>query len=156
MASWFKYWLPKKTAKMKTAGFSIPLVGKKGLGVEVFKDEHRTEHAPLDFNFEITRKCDHAGLSFDASILGFGVEVEITDGRHWNGRKRRWYEQDEEQGEMEHSNALRMEIYNWALDADRESLLRVVLNKLRSLPINGVADFHEWVFETDETESAPN
>jgi len=37
----------------------------------------------LDFNFEISRHTDHAGIEFSIGIFGYSVAARIYDSRHW-------------------------------------------------------------------------
>jgi len=48
------------------------------------------EWSYFKFNFELTRKQDHAGLHFHLELFGFSVIVAIYDHRHWNYDKNEW------------------------------------------------------------------
>lgn len=51
-------------------------------------------------SLNISRKCDHAGLTYIFEVLGLGFEMKLYDTRHWNYKKNRWYYKDEELGEI--------------------------------------------------------
>lgn len=53
-------------------------------------------HSGAGFNIKLTTKRDHAGLTFFVCLFGFSIEVTLTDVRHWNVMKDRWYYDGEE------------------------------------------------------------
>jgi hypothetical protein len=46
--------------------------------------------ALIDFDFEISRRTDHAGIEFGIGILGYGVAARIYDSRHWDSVVKDW------------------------------------------------------------------
>jgi len=52
------------------------------------------------FNLDISlalKGHDHAGFNFYFALLGYKIEFNIYDVRHWNYDKNRWYKPGEEQ-----------------------------------------------------------
>jgi len=48
-----------------------------------------------------TRRQDHAGVGLRLEIFGVHLIVNLHDNRHWNWKKGRWYDEDEEQAERD-------------------------------------------------------
>ncbi len=46
----------------------------------------------LDIFLRISRKQNHAGIQTGLGLLGFNVEFQIYDSRHWNDETQRWQE----------------------------------------------------------------
>lgn len=44
----------------------------------------------ISFNFEITRKCDHAGIRLEVYLLGMMFHHRIYDIRHWDYDNDTW------------------------------------------------------------------
>lgn len=44
----------------------------------------------LLFDFQWSRKTDHAGISFSIGLLGAYVSVQFYDTRHWDHDNERW------------------------------------------------------------------
>ena len=45
----------------------------------------------FDFQFEISHKCDHAGITFIFGIYRlFWLNLNLYDHRHWNHKEDRW------------------------------------------------------------------
>jgi|LauGreDrversion4_2_1035121.scaffolds.fasta_scaffold1170212_2 hypothetical protein len=44
-------------------------------------------HQIIDINFSLTSKCDHAGLQILIGLIGYAVEFNIYDTRHWDRDK---------------------------------------------------------------------
>lgn len=44
----------------------------------------------LDIDFHISTKEDHAGVSLDIGLLGYGIHFQIYDSRHWNYETNKW------------------------------------------------------------------
>jgi len=54
---------------------------------------YRTHHI-VNFEFHITRRCDHAGVGFEFGLLGYSLEFQIYDTRHWNYELDNWISYD--------------------------------------------------------------
>ena len=53
--------------------------------------EHTVYDGTLfDFNFEWTRRGDHAGLEIVLGVLTYGIRFRIYDHRHWDYENNRW------------------------------------------------------------------
>ena len=48
-------------------------------------------HLLIDVDFHFTRKGDHAGLQLMFGILGYALEFNVYDTRHWDYENNTWY-----------------------------------------------------------------
>lgn len=46
----------------------------------------------LDIFLRVLHKQDHAGIQTGLGLLGFNIEFQIYDNRHWNDETQRWQE----------------------------------------------------------------
>ena len=44
----------------------------------------------INFEFHWNRNADHAGIGFELGLLGYGLEFQIYDTRHWDYENNRW------------------------------------------------------------------
>lgn len=44
----------------------------------------------LDFFLRVTRKQDHAGIHIGLGLIGFNLEMQIYDSRHWHKETNAW------------------------------------------------------------------
>ena len=65
----------------------------KYIELEVYKDA-----CIFSFDFSLTTRQDHAGLSMELGLLGYCVHFNFYDIRHWNDEAGRYYIYDEENG----------------------------------------------------------
>lgn len=42
------------------------------------------------FEFSLSHKCDHAGLTFQIAVMGYAARFSIYDCRHWDGKTNSW------------------------------------------------------------------
>jgi len=68
-------------------GFWVKVSKNKNIEVEIL---YQKEWDWFVFSFEITRKCDHAGVSFELEIIGISFQISFYDSRHWNYDKNTW------------------------------------------------------------------
>jgi len=66
----------------------------KYLELELFKD-----NTIASFSFRWAIRQDHAGLMIDFGLLGYSVNFNFYDNRHWNSKEGRWMRYSEELGE---------------------------------------------------------
>lgn len=52
--------------------------------------------ASLDF--KVTTRCDHAGIDLWLGLLGYSINFNLYDNRHWNHEEGRWMIYTEEKG----------------------------------------------------------
>jgi hypothetical protein len=50
------------------------------------------------FDLRITTRCDHAGTDLWLGLLGYSINLNFYDNRHWNHEASRYYQYDEENG----------------------------------------------------------
>lgn len=48
---------------------------------------------------------DHGGITLGLTLVGLDVSVKIYDGRHWNDKAGRWYEDGEQEREWDDREA---------------------------------------------------
>lgn len=46
------------------------------------------------FEFHLNFKCDHAGVKFQVGSLGYEVELNCYDSRHWDNDNDSWVDYD--------------------------------------------------------------
>jgi hypothetical protein len=73
--------------------YTTAIFDYKFLEIEYIRD---TDIIGLWFNW--TFRQSHAGISFGASLLSYGLYVTLEDTRHWDSNKNTWETYDEEQG----------------------------------------------------------
>ena len=44
----------------------------------------------IGFNFDYTIREDHAGLKFEFSLMGWGIDFHFYDHRHWNAETNKY------------------------------------------------------------------
>ena len=44
----------------------------------------------INFNFNWTTRCDHAGVKLEMSLLGYVLMFHLHDNRHWDYEKNDW------------------------------------------------------------------
>lgn len=66
----------------------------KYLELELFKD-----NTILSFSFRWAIRESHAGVMIDIGLLGYSVNFNFYDNRHWNSEEGRWMKYTEELGE---------------------------------------------------------
>jgi hypothetical protein len=54
----------------------------------------------VNLSFIISRLRDHSGVQLELEVLGFYLEINFHDIRHWNYEANRWYNDGEEQGSL--------------------------------------------------------
>lgn len=69
------------------------VVGHKFWELEIYKTK-----ALVDFDFNLSFRQDHAGISLGLGLFGYTVSGQIYDNRHWNSKEGRWMVYDEENG----------------------------------------------------------
>lgn len=66
----------------------------KFIELEVFKDA-----TIISFSLRWTIRESHAGVMIDAGLLGYSINFNLYDSRHWNTKEGRWMRYSEELGE---------------------------------------------------------
>ena len=69
-------------------GFFVRLSKNKGIEYEIFWDKHLYKW--FNFQFDISRKCDHAGILFDLQLLWLNLTINFFDFRHWDYDENCW------------------------------------------------------------------
>lgn len=49
-------------------------------------------------DLRITSRCDHAGIDLWLGLLGYSINFNLYDNRHWNTKEGRWVVYTEEDG----------------------------------------------------------
>jgi len=65
---------------------SMPVVKNKFWEIQVYQSADI-----FDLFLRITRKESHSGMHIDTGLLGFNLEFQIYDNRHWNKETNDWY-----------------------------------------------------------------
>lgn len=65
-------------------------------GIEIEINTKSMKWNIFNFNINLSRKCDHAGLYFEISSLWFDLSIRISDFRHWNWEEERYFHDGEE------------------------------------------------------------
>lgn len=52
----------------------------------------------LGFSFAFTSRCDHAGVRVNIGLLGYELDFNFYDNRHWNQETNNWYKYGEDEG----------------------------------------------------------
>lgn len=74
----------------------IPASKSKFWELELIYAQNFTDWFKLDLS--LTRKVDHAGLTFIVSLLGASLSFIVLDSRHWNEETNSWDEPLDESG----------------------------------------------------------
>lgn len=69
----------------------------------------------LSASIAYTTKCDHAGLRLELVLFGLTLEINAYDSRHWNDKANRWYNEGEEQADIE-ANGPKIKLGNVDVD----------------------------------------
>jgi hypothetical protein len=93
-------WLFNKNVRIQFWPFEffLALIGEWGLELNLYR---QCQWAWIDLKFSIDRCIDHAGFHFYFEVIGFSIQLEIYDSRHWNYEAKRWYLPGEESDEIE-------------------------------------------------------
>lgn len=66
---------------------SIKVSKNKTLEIEIIKD-----NTFLSFYFRWAIRESHAGICFDFGLMGYSIELDFHDDRHWDMEKGTWEE----------------------------------------------------------------
>lgn len=55
-------------------------------------------HSLLGFSFDYTTRRDHAGVRVNIGLLGYELDFNFYDNRHWNHEASDWYKYGEDEG----------------------------------------------------------
>jgi hypothetical protein len=59
----------------------------KSLEIEIFKGSDYLLRFELDFSL---KGKDHAGIKFSIDLIGFGININFYDHRHWDYKNNTW------------------------------------------------------------------
>lgn len=68
----------------------------KNKSIEISKTYDSSSKNSDMINVNFNRKTDHSGLFIELRLFGSQFEFCLYDGRHWNHKENRYYEEDEE------------------------------------------------------------